>query len=445
MSLMQKQTMSEENRAAHQRNGRMSHGAATAEGKERSRAANLRHGFYSKARGEALAALGEDPGELDDLIDAAHEEWRPANPFQARITERMARLLWRMERAERIQQSLAARLMQQYHKRRRDKAAELREEFTPGIDLLESLETNAGDPRFYTPRGYFQIFREAFGEEVDGVEKDIFLLMHRLRQPSSSGARPGRARSAPKEQARPQSTADVAAEQSADPYLLELADWDDEDSAVPVLDIPVAEGAERDGLRQELVALAKMELKSLHAEIRMYEAPLSRITQDELQSGPHQHSELMQREEESCFRQFMRLGNFLMKMQNHAEKQDEKQVTGDRLQGTAGGEQVAADRLQGTGDEHQVLGANCQVSGGGCPVVAENAREIGPEPMQNEGASGDVDENAGGGRGRIQDSKFEIQDKGTAGFKIQDSRQGRSENPDSGFSIPERAAALDTW
>jgi hypothetical protein len=426
---MQKQTMSEENRAAHQRNGRMSHGAATAEGKERSRAANLRHGFYSKARGEALAALGEDPGELDDLIDAAHEEWRPANPFQARLTERLAHLLWRMERAERIQQSLAARLMQQYQKRRRDQAAELREKFTPGIDLLESLETNAADPRFYTPRGYFQIFREAFGEEVDGVEKDILLLMLRLRQPSSSAARPGRARSAPKEQARPQSTADVTAEQSADPYLRELADWDDDNSPVPALKIPVAEGAERDGLRQELVALAKMELKSLHAEIRMYEAPLSRITQDELQSGPHQHSELMQREEESCFRQFMRLGNFLMKMQNHAEEQDEKQVTGDGL--------------QGTGDEHQVSGARCQVSGGGCPVVAENAGGIGT--MQNEGASGDVDENADGGRGRIQDSKFKIQDKGTAGFKIQDSRQGRSEIPDSGFSIPDRPAALDTW
>jgi hypothetical protein len=41
MSLMQKQTMSEENRAAHQRNGRMSHGAATAEGKERSRATDF--------------------------------------------------------------------------------------------------------------------------------------------------------------------------------------------------------------------------------------------------------------------------------------------------------------------------------------------------------------------------------------------------------------------
>ena len=161
----------------------------------------------------------------------------------------------------------------------------------------------------------------------------------------------------------------------------------------------------------------------------MYEAPLSRITQDELQSGPHQHSELMQREEESCFRQFMRLGNFLMKMQNHAEEQDEKQVTGDGL--------------QGTGDEHQVSGARCQVSGGGCPVVAENAGGIGT--MQNEGASGDVDENADGGRGRIQDSKFKIQDKGTAGFKIQDSRQGRSEIPDSGFSIPDRPAALDTW
>ncbi|MDR3674754.1 MAG: hypothetical protein P4N24_04650, partial [Acidobacteriota bacterium] len=252
-------------------------------------------------------------------------------------------------------------------------------------------------------------------------------------------------------------------EQSADPYLRELADWDDDNSAVPVLSIPVAEGAERDGLRQELVTLAKMGLENLHAELKRYEAPLSRIVQDDLQSGPHQHSELMQREEESCFRQFMRLGNFLMKMQNHGERQvtgdrlqgtagekqvAEEQVPGDRLQGTAGEKQVAeeqvpGDRLQGTGDEDQVSGAKCQVSDGGCPAVAENAGGIGT--MQNEGASGDVDENTDPGRGRIQDSKFKIQDKGTAGFKIQDSRQGRSEIPDSGFSIPERPAALGTW
>ena len=39
------QTMTERNLAAHRANARQSHGAATPEGKERARAANLRHGY----------------------------------------------------------------------------------------------------------------------------------------------------------------------------------------------------------------------------------------------------------------------------------------------------------------------------------------------------------------------------------------------------------------
>jgi len=53
---------------------------------------------------------------------------------------------------------------------------------------------------------------------------------------------------------------------------------------------------------------------------RGQEAPLSRIDQDEVQAAPHRHAELMRREEESCFRQFMRLGTFLVKLQDRREK-----------------------------------------------------------------------------------------------------------------------------
>ena len=54
--------MTEKNLAAHRENGRKSRGAATAAGNERARAANLRHGFYSRETDQALEALGERPG-----------------------------------------------------------------------------------------------------------------------------------------------------------------------------------------------------------------------------------------------------------------------------------------------------------------------------------------------------------------------------------------------
>ena len=92
MALVQTPKMTDKNLAAHRQNGRQSRGASTPQGKERARAANLRHGYYSKINDQALTALGEDPQALAALIDGAHEQWRPANPHQAWITERLARL-----------------------------------------------------------------------------------------------------------------------------------------------------------------------------------------------------------------------------------------------------------------------------------------------------------------------------------------------------------------
>jgi hypothetical protein len=65
MSLVRKRALNPQRLAAIQSNGRLSRGPATPEGVERIRAANLRHGFYSQAQGEALRALGEDPAEFE--------------------------------------------------------------------------------------------------------------------------------------------------------------------------------------------------------------------------------------------------------------------------------------------------------------------------------------------------------------------------------------------
>ena len=312
MSLIKKQSMTEKNRAAHQRNGRQTHGPATAEGKERSRAAHLRHGYYSEERDEALRALGEDPAELAALQQAVQAEWRPTSEMQERMTDRMARLWWRMERAERMQESLGARRMQQLAARRKHVALELRFKTADPMGILYLLVEGASDGRFYTPSGYFEMFSKAFGEELDDTRKEILELMHRLRKPASeagtNGAGPGQT-----PPAAPQGPAD-------DPYR----EFDGIAFAVPWPHLAVAEGAEREELREDLRRLAKKELESEHAvwdpQIENHERPLSRMELDELQAAPHPHAELMRREEESCFRQFMRLGSLLHKRQEREEK-----------------------------------------------------------------------------------------------------------------------------
>ena len=342
MSLIQKPSMTDKNRTAHQRNGRQSREAATPEGKERSRAAHLRHGFYSQQREEALCALGEDPAELAALIESTRQEWRPASDFQ-----------------ERIQESLAARKVQEHEKRRKERALELRFRLSPREGVLEMLQEYSSHPRFYVPRSYFRIFQEGFGEKVERARKQILLLMHQLRKPKGplpgvgpGGARPARTPSAPPpgtglpgerreaptsrldeevcpedervEGACPGGGAAPSGEAAEEQYLRDMEEMDDDDFPLPWPQTPVAEGAERDELREALRILVRIELDTVHADldpqIEEQEKPLSRIEQDEAQAAPHRHAELMRREEDSCFRQFMRLANLLLKIQKQSEK-----------------------------------------------------------------------------------------------------------------------------
>ena len=114
-----------------------------------------------------------------------------------------------------------------------------------------------------------------------------------------------------------------------DPYLASLAEWDNNTAPIPWPTIPVAEGAEREELRVRLMDLAKKEAavhqSLLEKELRKWEGPLARIALDEVQAAPHPHAGLMRREEESCFRQFIRVGNALIRIQKHVANKSENE------------------------------------------------------------------------------------------------------------------------
>ena len=291
-----------------------------------------------------------------------------------------------MERAERIQESLAARLMQQHEQRRQEVARQVLRAGNARLDALTLIEENVIDPRYYTPRTCFREFCEAFGKKVHGAEEEILVLMHRLRKPEDRAGKPRNVAPnpasqvpspvsrvpwpGPDDEAVPSVTSldpspvspipNPAPEDKAvppvtlldpspvsripspesrvpnpdpapdeDTYLMELEELDADDFPVPWPTIAVAEGAERDELREELWELVREHQKivqtALDSELQEHEAPLSRLDQDEVLAAPHRHAELMRREEESCFRQFMRLGNLLMKFQDHAAKQVENE------------------------------------------------------------------------------------------------------------------------
>jgi hypothetical protein len=66
--------MTEKKLAANRSNGRLSHGPATAAGRERIAAAHLRHGRYSESQDTAFRCWDEDPAEDEDLLEGLCED-----------------------------------------------------------------------------------------------------------------------------------------------------------------------------------------------------------------------------------------------------------------------------------------------------------------------------------------------------------------------------------
>jgi hypothetical protein len=137
-----------------------------------------------------------------------------------------------------------------------------------------------------------------------------------------------------------------------------------DESAVPRPDIPIAQECDRDPLREQLWNLAATEGLRVSEvwgkEIAAQEAPLSPRARDLCVIEISKELELLRREERSCIREFSRLVSELRKMQKEA----------------------AAPQPQ------------AKLSNQPAQAQASNSEdETAEEVAENEGASGDVDEN----------------------------------------------------
>jgi hypothetical protein len=395
--------MTDKNLAAHRQNGRQSRGASTPQGKERARAANLRHGYYSKINDQALTALGEDPQALAALIDGAHEQWRPANPHQAWITERLARLQWKIDRSDRMQENAMARAVQRVADQRAQTALNTRFCYADAHGPLGTISDAALRPDYYTPPGYFAHFAGALKVNPGQRMDEILHLLHRLRRPKGYQLFTGR----------------LPAGAITHKDWKEARELFEDGSAIPQPEIPIAQGEERDDLRAELHDLAAAELeavKLVYEDQLLPEAdkPLSQQDRDELAASTYKSTELIRRQEHSCFREFFRLGTILAKLQAEdsaesledlatgAEKAEEMpQPDSDALAGSEYNSAVSGPELVRS-EQSSALPESGQVHPDSPP--AENA-ETSPAhtACKNEGASGDVDENTGEDKTKAKD------------------------------------------
>ncbi len=387
------QTMTEKNLEAHRRNGRQSHGAATPEGKERARAANLRHGYYSEVREQALVALGEDPADLAALVEGMRAQFRPANDCQEWITSRLASLQFRMQRAERQQESKMANHIRQFEARRREAARQLRGEGADVRGFLGDLQRAVARPDFYAPNGIVEQCQEVMQRHRGTHMEQILLLLQQLRRPHRF------TRPAPPPLPEPMSDQEwqgVVHGVEADESLLRDPE------------IPVAQGNDRDPLREQLWRLAAEELRGATEQwqqaVAAQEAPLSARSRDLLAFEVSKELELMRREERSCFREFARLIRDLMKLQKESE------VRRPKSEGKPQGESEVPGPKSEAADHHPrppvpspathdaVIGETAAVAPAMAAVQAQNTgAEDGTEKnvRKNEGASGYVEENTG--------------------------------------------------
>jgi hypothetical protein len=177
--------MTEENLAAHRANGSQSQGAVTPEGKARVAAVNLCHGFYCKAPNQALTALGEDPQEYAELMNSL--ENNVAEGLESELVQRIGRALWRMKRAERMQDGLALKRIQG--------AKQIQEfaglaQLTRAADNLERYETLAAAlaRRAGPTRDEIQTFVESFGDDPSADMQEFFVVLCSLEKPAEEEA-----------------------------------------------------------------------------------------------------------------------------------------------------------------------------------------------------------------------------------------------------------------
>jgi hypothetical protein len=282
MSLVRKVALTPRRLAAIRSNGRLSHGPATPEGIERIRAANLRHGFYSQVQGEALRALGEDPAEFEHLLESLVETWQPASEFESRLVTRLARALWRMERGDRIQESMAVSQLERMDANVERLAREAGVLYERRMTRLKSLTAAVGQEDYFTTLEEIKIFDDIYGSAPKGRPEEIFVLLYRLLKPRPQDSKPS------------------------------------DDEPTPIPSIPVAEGRERREARKELQDLLAQEVQVFKEarsergdELLQTTSPHYRAA---MMTPMHWRAALMARMEDSSFRQVERITNLLIKL-----------------------------------------------------------------------------------------------------------------------------------
>ena len=187
MSLIKRLLVTPEKLAANRSNGAQSHGPATPEGLERVREANLLHGYYSKSPHESMRALGEKPEDFERLLASLNDVWQPRNDYERSLVRRLARLTWRLDRADRVQEAMTVYQVETLERNieRQEEDDAVRQKDV--VAALERLLKAAEYRDFATGELHWHDFEEVYGANPQalpaGRGRRIWLRLAQLTQP----------------------------------------------------------------------------------------------------------------------------------------------------------------------------------------------------------------------------------------------------------------------
>jgi hypothetical protein len=358
VSLVKKHALTEKKLAANRRNQKLSHGPVTAEGRERIRAAHLRHGFYAQAQEVALRALGEEPAQFQELLEGLWEKCKPADALQEGLVTRLARAMWLMNRADRMQEGYALRQAKDVDIGREDRlhAQMMRMKMTAGS--LQLLAQSVAREHYVTTPADLELMKNLHQEGAVKEMGEIALaLFYQLQGPGAPG--PGERDEGG---GRPDSEADVrkvaakireifgvrtsgaepeaeVAPASPGPFpdrragagsqpqeSQQAAGAPEVEECAPPSDIATAEWQAREPVRQLLehilsrqVEICEAQRKATLRESLMGPSPYERAAEI---APTHRSATLMRRMQDSNFRQVVRLTSLLMRMKRHERQME---------------------------------------------------------------------------------------------------------------------------
>ncbi len=176
MSLDQQPEMTQQNAAANAGNGQNAEGLSTPEAPVSAAVENFRRGF-TDAQSGLMMALGEEPQDYRRMMESLVDDLQPRAGIEAQIVEQMGQSVWRMRRAQRIQDGLALKRIQSRLEAEQmaatDKAWKVIEHLRPFESLEEALARRDRGP---TAAEINDFVKSRKGDSSEEMEEFILLL-----------------------------------------------------------------------------------------------------------------------------------------------------------------------------------------------------------------------------------------------------------------------------